>query len=78
MPRRQELNILQVGKAGLTENVIEEAIQLLKKHKIIKVKFLPTAIKDDKKKLVNELAEKANARIRQRVGFTAVLVRKKN
>lgn len=69
-------NILQIGKAGITETAVAKAKEMLKKHKTIKIKMLPTAVKGDKKKLIDELAEKTNSKIKQRVGFTAVLVKK--
>jgi RNA-binding protein len=66
---------LIIGKAGITDNVIKQAKDQLKKKKTIKVKFLSTAIKNNKKELVNQLAQKANAKVKQRIGFTAVLER---
>ncbi len=63
---------VRIGKEGITENVVKQVITLLKKRKVIKVKFLPTAITADKKELVKELAERAHARVIHRVGFIAV------
>ncbi len=66
---------LRIGKDGITDNTIKQAKEQLKKKKIIKVKFLPTAIKGNKKALVNELATRANAKVVHVVGFVAVLER---
>jgi len=66
---------LRIGKAGITDNVVKQVMVLLKKRKVIKVKFLASAIKTDKKALVKELAERAHARIIHAVGFIAVLSR---
>lgn len=71
-----QLNTLQIGKAGITDTTVAKAKEMLKKHKIIKVKMLPTAVKGDKNKVIKELAEKTNSRIKQRVGFTAVFEKK--
>jgi len=68
---------IRIGKAGITENVVKQVIILLKKRKVIKVKFLASAIKDNKKELVKELVEKAHARVIHKVGFIAVLERLK-
>ncbi len=68
---------VRIGKAGITDNVVKQVITLLKKRKVIKVKFLASAIQDNKKARVNELAERAHARIIHRVGFIAVLERLK-
>ena len=64
---------LRIGKAGITENVVKQTIGLLKKKKIIKIKFLPTAVKSDKKALVSDLAQRAHARVVHMVGFTAII-----
>jgi RNA-binding protein YhbY len=64
---------LRIGKSGITDNIIKQAIEQLKKKKVIKVKFLPSAVKNNKKELVKELAERARARIVHKVGFIVVL-----
>ncbi len=66
---------IRIGKSGITDNVVKQIIAIIKKKKVIKVKFLPSAIKDDKKALVNELAEKTHTRIIHKVGFIVVLSR---
>lgn len=66
---------LRVGKAGITDNTVKQAKEQLKKMKIIKVKFLPTAIKENKKELAKELATRARAKIVHAVGFVVVLER---
>jgi RNA-binding protein len=68
---------VRIGKAGITDNVVKQVIVLLKKRKVIKVKFLASAVQDNKKQLVNELADRARARIIHKVGFIAVLERLK-
>ena len=67
--------LVRIGKSGLTENVIDEIKKQLKKNKVIKIKFLKTAI-TDKKKLFAEIAEKTNSKIMKKVGFTIVLAKK--
>ena len=64
---------LRIGKGGITDNVVKQVIVLLKKRKVIKVKFLPTAIHDNKKELVKELVEKTRAKVIHKVGFIVVL-----
>lgn len=68
--------MLRIGKDGLTDNVIKQAIVLLKKHKTIKARFFASAIDGNKKALATELAEKTNSTIVHRVGFVVVLSRK--
>jgi RNA-binding protein len=69
--------IINIGKAGLTDNVIEEIKVQLKKRKLIKVKFLKSALKDkDKKQLAQELVDKTDAQLIHKVGFVVVLNKK--
>ncbi len=67
---------LRIGKEGITENVIKQALALLKKHKVIKARFLTSAIADNKKALAEKLAADTNSKIVHRVGFVVVLARK--
>lgn len=66
---------LVIGKAGVTEAVVRKANELLKRKKIIKVKFLKTSIDGNKYALVEDLAKQTNSIIIHRVGFIAVLER---
>ncbi len=68
---------LRIGKAGITDNVVKQVIVLLKKRKVIKVKFLASAIKTDKKELIKELVDKTRAKVLHKVGFIVVLERLK-
>jgi RNA-binding protein len=63
-----------VGKNGLTENLIQDIKEKLKKKKIIKIKFLPSIIKGkDKDALFHQLAKETNTKIVKKIGFTIVL-----
>jgi len=66
---------IRIGKAGITENVVKQIITMIRKKRVIKVRFLPSAIHDNKKELVKELAERTKTRIVHKVGFIAVLER---
>ncbi len=68
--------MLRIGKDGLTDNVIKQAMTLLKKHKVIKARFFASAIDGNKKALSEQLANKTNSKIVHRVGFVVVLSRK--
>ena len=66
-----------VGKRGLKEGMIIEIKRHLKEKKLVKVKFLKSAIEDlDKKKVFSGLAEKTNSELVYSVGFTVTLYRK--
>jgi len=66
-----------IGKAGITNTIIDQVKNQLKKRKQIKVKFLASALAGNKKELTEELAQKTNSRIAHRVGFVVVLERTK-
>jgi len=66
---------VRIGKAGITETIVKQVKDQLKKRKMIKVKFLPSAVEGNKKKLVADLAKQANAKVVHQVGFVAVLER---
>ena len=68
--------VIRVGKNGLTGNMFIHVNNLLKKRKLIKIKFLKSfADANDAKKAMDEIAEKLSAEIVEKVGFTVVLYR---
>jgi RNA-binding protein len=66
---------IRIGKAGITENVVKQIITMIRKKRVIKVRFLPSAIKGDKRELVKKLAELTRTKIVHKVGFVVVLER---
>lgn len=81
MKLRKKVHILEpsvwIGKNGLSEQQIREINEQLKKKKVIKIKFLKSALKKaDKKTLAAELLEKTGARLVRKTGFVVVLRRK--
>ena len=64
---------VRIGKQGITETVLKDIKTQLRRKKIVKVKFLPSAIKGNKKELAQELAKKTGAKIVQQIGFVVVL-----
>lgn len=70
----QEPAMMQVGKAGVSDSVVEEARRLLKKHKYIKVRILRSAIGEtDKLELMKLLCERSGATFAGVRGNTAVM-----
>ena len=66
--------IIKIGKNGLTDNIIEDIKNHLKKRKLIKVKLLRTFIGEkDKKQIAQEIADKTDSTIIQQIGFVVVL-----
>lgn len=67
--------ILRIGKNGLTENVLNELIKLLKKKKLIKIKLLKSSVSKNKKELINGIVEKSDSELIESVGNMVVLYR---
>lgn len=64
--------LLQVGKLGVNENLIEQIEDVLEKRELIKVSVLQNC-EMDKKDVAEAIAEEANAHIVQVIGSTIVL-----
>ncbi len=68
--------VLHIGKAGI-ENVVEELKKQLKMKKMVKVKFLRTALAEkNKHELACELAKRTASELIEVRGNTAVYHRK--
>jgi len=69
--------VIRIGKSGLTEGIINEIKEQLKKKKLIKIKLLKAFIEDkDKKKTAKEIAAKTDSELIHQVGFVVVLYKK--
>jgi RNA-binding protein len=66
---------LKVGHDGLSAQFIAALDETLKHHELVKVKF--SDLKDQKKTLAPQLAEKTGSELIMRVGNVAVLFRAK-
>ena len=66
--------MMQIGKGGVSDNVVEEATRLLKKHQYIKVRVLRNAIgNSSKNEIMDLLCQKTGARLDGVRGNTAVI-----
>lgn len=68
--------IFQIGKSGISENLIKQLNDALEARELIKITVLetaPEAVKD----LGNQLAEKTNSTLVQTIGSKIVLYRQK-
>jgi RNA-binding protein len=66
---------LKVGKEGLSPSFLAALDEALKHHELIKVKFAD--LKEQKKELAPQLAEKSGSHLITRVGNVVVLYRPK-
>lgn len=69
--------IVQIGKDGLSDGLIDMISHELKERELIKVKFLKNAEVDDKKEFAQEVAQKTQSRVVQVIGHTIVLYKKR-
>ena len=66
---------LKIGKDGLSAQFLAALDEMLKHHDLIKVKF--DHLKEQKKELAPQMAEKSRSQLVMRVGNVAVLYRSK-
>jgi RNA-binding protein YhbY len=72
----QEPAMAQIGKSGLSDNLVKEIVRLLKKHQYIKVRILRSSLGEaSKKELIDELCAKTGAHLAGMRGNTAVIFR---
>jgi RNA-binding protein len=65
--------IVHIGQAGLTDALIASLNQALDDHELVKAKFF--ALKEQKKELAPQLAERSHSLLVHRVGNVVVLYR---
>jgi RNA-binding protein len=69
--------LLNIGKNGVTDSLIEELLRQLKQNKLVKVKILKSALEDmDRKAIAGELAKRTGSQLIDIRGSSAVLYRK--
>ncbi len=66
--------VVRLGQAGLSETVLDEIEQAIEHHELIKVK-ISAADRDEKKALIQEIAEKTQSDLVQAIGFMAIFYR---
>lgn len=69
-----EKALFQVGKSGVTENLIKQLDDLLEKRELIKVAILQNCLAD-KNEVANEISEGTESEIVQIIGSQIVLYR---
>ena len=65
--------IVMVGKNGVTDKVIESTDMALTAHELVKVRFVDR--KDEKRTLIDELAQGTKSEVVGMIGHTALLYR---
>ena len=68
---------LQIGKSGITENVVRQAEEALAARELIKGRVLPESSPMTSREAAEELARQTNSEVVQVIGSRFVLYRKK-
>lgn len=67
---------VNLGKKGLTENLLNEIKLLLEKRGVVKVRILRNSgMREEKERVVEELRDRLNCKIRDVRGFVITLER---
>lgn len=64
---------VRLGKAGVTPEFLAGLNDALVRNRLVKVRF--EGLKDERKVIARELAEKTGSRLLQQIGYTAVYYR---
>ena len=76
MNRALNAMTINIGKAGVNDNVIEEIKRQLKANEIVKLKFAKN-IARDKDKYIDEIVSKTKSKLIDVSGHVAVIYKKK-
>lgn len=66
--------VVRLGQSGLTDNVLDEIELAIEHHELIKVK-VSADDRDDKKLIIQKIADQTRSEIIQSIGFMAVFYR---
>ncbi|MEM1593291.1 MAG: YhbY family RNA-binding protein [Archaeoglobaceae archaeon] len=74
--RKMEIVTVNVGKKGITENLLNEVSLLLEKRGIVRIKLLKNfSMRNEKERVVGELKERLKCKIRDVRGFVIIVER---
>jgi RNA-binding protein len=72
-----ERPLVWVGKNGITDEIIAQIDNFLKKNKLVKVRLLNSYVDThDRKEAAKELSEKTGSKVINQIGFVVALYRK--
>ena len=74
MGNKIEIVNMNIGKNGLSDNVLDEITTLFKKYKTIKLKFLPSSPeRTDIASALKTIVSKTNSKLEKKIGFSAII-----
>lgn len=72
---QSEPALFQIGKEGLSDNLIQTVDDALRTHELVKIKLLKT-VSDDVDEIIFDLAMNTKSEVVQKIGRVFVLYRK--
>jgi len=66
--------VVRLGQSGLTDNVLDEIELAIEHHELIKVK-VSAEDREDKKLIIQKIADQTRSEIIQSIGFMAIFYR---
>jgi len=76
MVNAEEITI-NIGKNGLSDNILNETNVVLKKYKKIRIKFLQSASeRNNFDKAISLIISKTQAKLLKKIGFTIIISKK--
>jgi RNA-binding protein len=76
MNRSLSATTINIGKAGINDNVIEEIKRQLKAGEVVKLRFAKN-VSSEKETYITQIVEKSNAKLIDLRGNVAVIFKKK-
>ena len=74
MAKNAKILTINIGKNGLTDAVISQIKDILRKYKSLKVKFLQSAPeREDNKLALKKIINSCKAKVTKKLGFIAIL-----
>ncbi len=64
---------VRIGKKGVTDNVLNEISEQLKKRKMVKIKFLKNTDREELSEKAERIATKVNGKVVDVRGFTITI-----
>ena len=65
--------VVLIGQSGLTDTLVRSTIQALRKHELIKIKFIDHKKKEQKKNILEALSQQTQSDVVGLIGHVAII-----
>ena len=73
---KTDIPLINIGKQGVTDSLVEEIKTQLAKHGVVKVRILGSARSKERKIIAKEVCGKTNSLLEELKGYTFLLAKK--